>query len=135
MAAEAIRFFGLDASVPGPSPATPTATPTAAGACRVAVTTSAWNTGLTANVTITNTGPTTVGGWTLAFTLRPGQAITSGWSATYSPASGAVRATNAAYNGTLAPGASTTIGYQASHTGDSGPPGLLQLNGSPCSVV
>ena len=143
MAAEAIRFFGLDGSGPGPSPtggttspAPPASTtpPPPAGACRVAVATSAWNTGLTANLTITNTGPTAVSGWTLAFTLRPGQAITSGWSATYSPASGSVRATSAAYNGALPPGGSTTIGYQATHTGDSGPPSLFQLNGAACAV-
>jgi poly(hydroxyalkanoate) depolymerase family esterase len=151
MAAEAIRFFGLDTNAPGPSPTVPSPTgpsptvtsgpppvttpPPPTGACRVAITTSAWNTGLTANVTITNTGTTTVTGWTLAFTLRSGQTITSGWSATYGPAGGAVRATNVAYNGTLAPGAATTIGYQATHTGDSGPPSLLQLNGAACTVA
>lgn len=146
MAAEVIRFFGLETTAPGPSPTGTTVGPTVGpppfttppprtGSCRVAISTSAWNTGLTANVTITNTSTTTVSGWTLAFTLRSGQAITSGWSATYSPTSGAVRATNVSYNGTLAPGASTTVGYQATRTGDSGPPNLLQLNGSVCSVA
>ena len=32
-------------------------------------TVNAWNTGLTDNITITNTGTTAINGWSLAFTL------------------------------------------------------------------
>jgi acetylxylan esterase len=39
-------------------------------ACRVAYTVNAWNTGLTASITITNTSTTTVNGWALVFTLN-----------------------------------------------------------------
>lgn len=100
----------------------------------MSVTTNAWNTGLTASVTLTNTGTTAVDGWRLGFTLPSGQTITNGWGATYAPASGAVTATNASYNGTLAPGASVTIGYQAGHTGNSAAPGAFTLNGSTCAT-
>jgi poly(hydroxyalkanoate) depolymerase family esterase len=127
MAARVITFFGLDAGGTAPQPQP--------GGCRVAVTTSAWNTGLTASVTVTNTGTTTVNGWQLAFTLAGGQVITNGWNATYSPASGTVTATNAAWNGTLAAGASTTIGYQATHTGTTTAPTAYTLNGASCTVV
>ncbi|MGR3935738.1 PHB depolymerase family esterase [Streptomyces sp. BRA346] len=125
MAARVITFFGLDANGPAPQPQP--------GACRVSATTSAWSTGLTASVAVTNTGTTTLNGWQLGFTLPSGQTITGGWGATYSPASGAVTATNAAYNATLAPGASVTIGYQASHTGTTGAPGAFTLNGKTCT--
>ncbi|WP_406438455.1 PHB depolymerase family esterase [Streptomyces sp. NBC_01613] len=126
MASRALTFFGLDGSGPAPQPQP--------GACKVTATTSAWNTGLTASVTITNTGTTTVNGWQLAFTLPAGQAITNGWGATYAPTTGAVTATNVSYDGTLAPSASVTIGYQASHTGNSAAPPAFTLNGTACTA-
>ncbi|MGW1717399.1 extracellular catalytic domain type 1 short-chain-length polyhydroxyalkanoate depolymerase [Streptomyces sp. NPDC002156] len=126
MAARVITFFGLDSSGTVPQPP--------AGPCKVAVTVNAWNTGLTANVTITNNSTTAVNGWTLGFTLPSGQTITSGWSATYAPASGAVTATNATYNAAIAPGASVGIGYQASHTGNSAAPSGFTLNGTACTA-
>ncbi|MEH0581239.1 MULTISPECIES: PHB depolymerase family esterase [Streptomyces] len=125
MAARVLTFFGLDASGPAPQPEP--------GSCRVSATTNAWSTGLTASVTLTNTGAATVNGWQLGFTLPSGQTITNGWGATYAPASGAVTATNATYNATLAPGASVTIGYQANHTGNSAAPGSFTLNGAACT--
>ncbi|MFD5474893.1 PHB depolymerase family esterase [Streptomyces sp. NPDC127105] len=133
MAARAISFFGLDSSTTTPPPTDPPTTPPA-GACRVAYTTSAWNTGLTANITVTNTGTAPIDGWALAFTLPAGQTITSGWNATYSPASGAVTARNVSYNSALAPGASTTLGFQANHTGNTGSPASFTLNGAACQV-
>ncbi|BCB75995.1 hypothetical protein GCM10022251_55760 [Phytohabitans flavus] len=149
-AAEAIRFFGLNTSTPptstpptsGPPTSTPptsvpptTTPPPTGGACRVGYTVNAWNTGLTSSITITNTSSTTVNGWALAFTLPGGQTITSGWNASYSPNSGAVTARNASYNGTLAPNASTGIGFQATHTGNTGRPASFTLNGVACTVA
>lgn len=97
-------------------------------------TTSAWSTGLTASVAITNTGTTAINSWQLAFTLPTGQTITNGWGATYAPSSGAVTATNATYNGTIAPNASVSIGYQANHGGNSAAPGAFTLNGKACTA-
>jgi poly(hydroxyalkanoate) depolymerase family esterase len=126
MAARALTFFGLDSSGPAPQPQP--------GACKVTATTNAWSTGLTASVTLTNTGTTPINGWQLAFTLPSGQTITNGWGATYSPSSGAVTATNATYNGTIAPNASVSIGYQANHGGNSAAPGAFKLNGTACTA-
>jgi endo-1,4-beta-xylanase len=118
-----------------PATTTPTTTPTGgtSGACRVSNAVSAWNTGLTDNITITNTGSSAVNGWSLKFTLPAGQTITSGWNATYSPASGTVTATNASYNGAIPAGGSTTIGFQATHTGNSAAPTGFTLNGATCT--
>ncbi len=129
MAARAITFFGLDdaGSGPGPEPQP--------GGCRVSVTTQAWNTGLIASVTVTNTGTAPVNGWKLGFTLPAGQSITNGWGASYAPATGTVTATNASYNGTIAAGASVSIGYQASHTGNSAAPAAFALNGATCTAT
>ncbi|MEV0944963.1 PHB depolymerase family esterase [Micromonospora wenchangensis] len=125
---------------PTPTPtvtptSTPTPTPTSSpqsGPCRVTDTISAWNNGLTASITIVNTGNTTLDGWSLGFTLPAGQVITGGWNASYAPSSGQVTATNVSYNGTLAPGASTTIGFQATHTGNAAAPATFTLNGATC---
>jgi len=131
---------GTNPTTPGPTTAgPPTPTPTTPGpgggteACRVTNALNPWNTGLTDNITITNTGSTAINGWSLKFNLASGQNITSGWNATYSPTSGQVTATNASYNGALAPGASTTIGFQANHTGNTAAPSGFTLNGAACS--
>ncbi|MEU7561835.1 cellulose binding domain-containing protein [Streptomyces eurythermus] len=115
-------FTQFQTSTPPPGTAT----------CQVTSTVNAWNTGLTANLTLTNTGTTAIDGWSLAFTLPEGQTITSGWNADYSPASGRVTARNVSHNATLAPGASVDIGFQATHTGNTAAPGSYALNGTAC---
>jgi endo-1,4-beta-xylanase len=118
-----------------PPPTTPPPTsPPPAGGCRVVNMENAWNTGLVSNLTITNTGSSTINGWSLVFTLPGGQTITSGWNASYTPTSGQVTARNLSYNGTLAPGANTTLGFQATHTGNSAAPTSYTLNGQACGI-
>ncbi|WP_332112447.1 extracellular catalytic domain type 1 short-chain-length polyhydroxyalkanoate depolymerase [Streptomyces gossypiisoli] len=126
MGSRVLTFFGLDESGPAPQPQP--------GACRVTATANAWNTGLTASVTITNTGTTAIDGWRLGFTLPTGQTITNGWGATYAPGTGTVTAANVAYNATIAPNGSVSIGYRASHTGADGPPTSFTLNGTACTA-
>ncbi|MCZ7476040.1 MULTISPECIES: PHB depolymerase family esterase [unclassified Micromonospora] len=157
MAAAAIAFFGLT-STPGPTtpppgpttpppgpttpppgpttpPPGPTTPPPGTGACSVRIELNAWNNGLTENITISNTGSTAVNGWSLAFTLPGGQTITSGWNASYSPSSGQVTARNVSYNAAIPAGGSTTIGFQATHTGNTARPGSFSLNGAPCTLA
>ncbi|GAA1295979.1 cellulose binding domain-containing protein [Saccharothrix xinjiangensis] len=114
---------------------TTTTTPPGGESCRVSTTINAWNGGLTSSITITNTGAAPIRGWSLVFTLPGGQAITSGWNASYSPASGQVTARNASYNGEIAPNASVDIGFQANHTGNTGKPAAFTLNGAACAVA
>ncbi|MEV6706549.1 cellulose binding domain-containing protein [Micromonospora wenchangensis] len=120
-------------TTPPPTTPPPTTPPPAAG-CRVAYTVNAWNSGLTASISITNTSSTAVNGWALAFTLPGGQTITSGWNATYTPTSGAVTARNVSYNGTIAPNTSVDVGFQAEHTGNAAKPTAFTLNGTACTV-
>lgn len=146
-AREASVFGGAQPTTGPPTTAPPTTTPPTttpptsgptsgpAGPCRVTYTVSPWNTGLTAAITIANTGGSTVNGWTLGFTLPGGQNITSGWNATYSPTSGAVSATNVSYNSSIGPNGSVGIGFQATHTGNSGRPASFTLNGTACSIA
>jgi poly(hydroxyalkanoate) depolymerase family esterase len=142
MAARAIHFFGLDTTPITPTSTPPVSTspttaspPPAGGGCQVTYGVNAWNTGFTASVTITNTSTSAVNGWSLVFTLPSGQTITSGWNATYSPTSGQVTARNVSYNGSLAAGASTNIGFQATHTGNTAKPGSFALNGTTCTIA
>ncbi|WP_433414093.1 extracellular catalytic domain type 1 short-chain-length polyhydroxyalkanoate depolymerase [Microtetraspora malaysiensis] len=140
----AIRFLGLtDTSGPSPSPspsasgspsASPSASPTAPGPCRVTYTVNAWNTGFTANVTVTNTGSSAINGWGLSFTLPGGQSVTSAWNATVSPAGGQVTARNVSYNASIPPGGSTDFGFQGTHTGDTGKPAAFALNSMNCVI-
>jgi poly(3-hydroxybutyrate) depolymerase len=130
-AGEVWRFFSqFQGSDPDPDP-DPEPEP---GACRVTNTVSAWNTGLTSEITIANTGTAAIEGWSLVFTLPAGQTITSGWSAGYSPTSGQVTARNVEYNPAIAAGASIRIGFQASHTGSTAEPTSYSLNGAACTV-
>ncbi|MFG3600950.1 cellulose binding domain-containing protein [Micromonospora chersina] len=126
-------------TTPTPGPTTPTPGPTTpapgSGACRVTATVNAWNNGLTEDITVTNTGATTINGWSLVFTLPGGQSIVGGWNATYAPTSGQVTARNVDYNATLAPNASLSIGFQATHTGNTARPSGFTLNGAACTVA
>jgi acetylxylan esterase len=105
------------------------------GGCRVTYDVNAWNTGLTTNITILNNGATTINGWSLVFTLPAGQTITSGWNAVYTPTTGQITARNMSYNGTIPPGGSTSMGFQANHTGNTGEPSSFTLNGIACTVA
>jgi acetylxylan esterase len=140
MSLMALQFMGLVGAATPPSSAPPSAPPTSpspstgTGTCRVTATVSAWNTGLTESITITNTTTVNINSWSLVFTLPGGQTITNGWNASYAPSSGQVTATNAGYNGTLAAGASTTIGFQASHTGNTAASTGFSLNGGRCTT-
>jgi endo-1,4-beta-xylanase len=117
-------------------PGTPTPTPTQGpgGACKVTYSVNQWNTGFTANITIANTGTAAVNGWTLKFAFpTTTQSVTQGWSATYSQSGQNVTATNLSYNGNLAAGTSTTIGFNGSWSGSNPSPTSFTLNGSTCT--
>ncbi|GGZ43731.1 MULTISPECIES: PQQ-dependent sugar dehydrogenase [Streptomyces rochei group] len=102
--------------------------------CRVDRTVTAWGTGATVDLTVTNTGGTPVSGWTLAFPLSLGQTVVSDWNTELFQGGNAVSAANAPHNATIAPGASVTLGYLVEHTGDASPPPRFTLNGDACAV-
>ncbi|GAB3418222.1 hypothetical protein GCM10027569_43330 [Flindersiella endophytica] len=108
------------------------------GTCRITYSANNWggNNGFTGTVTIANTGTTAINGWTLAFSFPSGQRITDSWAATWSQPSGSanVTATNLSWNGTIAPGNSTSIGFNATHTGTNTNPTTFTLNGTTCTT-
>ncbi|MEU0153547.1 GH12 family glycosyl hydrolase domain-containing protein [Micromonospora fulviviridis] len=139
----AVNSFSQSVNTGGTTPTTPPATtappqtstppPPGNAACSVKYTTNVWNNGFTADVTVTNTGSSTVNGWTLNYNLPSGQTITGSWNATVTQSGSAVTARNLSYNGTLAPGASTSFGYQATLSGAFSTPTSFTLNGATCT--
>jgi endo-1,4-beta-xylanase len=133
----ALNALGGTVSSSSSTPTTPTSSSSSSGgggaACKVTDAVNAWNTGLTENITVSNTGSSAVNGWSLVFTLASGQTITSTWNATISPTSGQVTAKNMSYNTAIAPGGSVSFGFQANHTGNTAAPSAFSLNGQPCS--
>ncbi|MDH6460314.1 hypothetical protein M2302_000469 [Micromonospora sp. A200] len=55
--------------------------------------------------------------------------------ATHRQTGTAVTATNLSYNGTLAPGASTSFGFNGTHTGSNPRPTTFTLNGVTCATA
>ncbi|MCF6522483.1 PQQ-dependent sugar dehydrogenase [Streptomyces sp. JJ36] len=102
--------------------------------CRVDRAVTAWGDGLTTELTVTNTGSAPVDGWTLEFSLPLGQTVVSDWNTDLTQGSNVITASDAGHNGTIAPGASVTLGYLAEHTGDTSPPERFMLNGDACAV-
>jgi endo-1,4-beta-xylanase len=86
------------------------------GSCSaVAIVQNQWGNGYVVQpVTVTNTGASAVPGWTVTFTLPAGHTITGSWNAVLTVSGQTVTARNLGYNGNLAPGASTSFGFQAS---------------------
>lgn len=111
-----------------------TAPDVSTGSCAVTYTANSWSTGFTGSVKITNTGTSPLAGWSLAFTYANGQQVTQGWSAAWSQTDSTVTATGVAWNSTLAPGASTEIGFNGTHSGTNTAPTAFTVNGAACTV-
>ncbi|ACU73822.1 glycoside hydrolase family 10 [Catenulispora acidiphila DSM 44928] len=107
---------------------------TTTGVCHVTYAkTAEWAGGFTANVTIANTGTAAINGWTLAFTFPGDQKITNAWNGATSQSGEAVTATSAAYNASIAPGATTSFGFQGTFTSNDTAPTTFTVNGAACS--
>ncbi|MBF8187608.1 glycoside hydrolase family 6 protein [Nonomuraea sp. K274] len=130
MTAASVAAFGL---VVGQSTAA-----NAAVACDVTYAANQWTSGnnqggFTANITLRNTGdPLT--SWTLAFDYATtGQKYTpTGWGANFSQSGTRVTATNMPYNGSVATGASISIGYNGTWSGTNPAPTSFSVNGTTC---
>ena len=90
---------------------------------------SAWSSGYAARMTVTNDGPPTMPTWRVEFDLPAGTTIANYWNIIVTRTGSHYVFTGAAWNASLAPGASTNFGWIANGTGV--PQGCL-LNGAPC---
>ncbi|MEV7329379.1 cellulose binding domain-containing protein [Micromonospora sp. NPDC093244] len=123
------RFFSQFQSTTPPTTPPPTTPPPTTppptgepGTCAATYRTiNTWPGGFQGEVTVANNTATTLSGWTVGLTLASGQAISSLWSGTNTGTTGSVTVRNAAYNGNLAPNASTTFGFTATGDGATSP--------------
>jgi hypothetical protein len=113
----------------------------AAVTCDVTYTANQWTSGtnqggFTANLTLKNTGDA-ISSWNLGFDFpTTGQKYTpTGWSANWSQSGTHVTATNMPWNGSLATGASTTMGFNGTWTGSNPSPTSFTVNGVTCGGV
>lgn len=126
----------VNTPTPTPTPGiTPTPTSLPGASCKVSYTVnSQWPGGFGASIVITNTGTTTINGWTLQFSFANGQSITQLWNGSYTQSGGAVTVTNLSYNGTIAPGGTVNPGFNGSWNGTNTNPTAFSLNGMACGT-
>lgn len=88
-----------------------------------------WNTGLTGEIVVTNSGSTAVNGWTVGWQYATNR-LTGSWNAILS-GNNPYSASNMGWNGTLQPGQSASFGFQVDKRGGSAE--IPSLTGSICS--
>lgn len=110
--------------------ATVLAAPPASAATAAFVRTSSWSTGYEAKFTVTNNTGTGISAWNVQFDLPTGSSVGSFWDALLTTSGQHVTAVNQSWNGSLAPGASTTFGFIVAGTGD---PTNCTVNGGSCT--
>ncbi|MFE9189305.1 glycoside hydrolase family 6 protein [Micromonospora sp. NPDC007208] len=129
----ALALAGAGALVAGGLVTIPVTAAQAATQCDIAYTSNEWPGGFTASVTIKNVGDP-LNGWTLGWTFpNSGQRVQQGWSATFTQSGSQVTAQSLSYNGTLATGASTSIGFNGAWSGSNPKPTSFTLNGVVCN--
>jgi hypothetical protein len=104
------------------------------GTCHVTYTrNSEWPGNFTAQVVIQNTGTATITSWSLTFTFPGDQKVTQNFNGGFSMSGENATLTNASYNGTIAPNASVTDGFQGTFTSNDASPTSFAINGAACS--
>ena len=104
-------------------------TAAAAGPTATFTKTQDWGSGWEGKYTILNGGTTTMSSWTVVFDLPAGANITTFWDADLTRAGQRFTFRNKSWNGTLAPGASASFGFNG--TGAATPTNCT-LNGASC---
>ena len=114
--------------------ATPAAAAAAAtSACTVAYSVvNSWPGGFQASITITNNAAA-LSSWTLGFTFGEDQAVSNGWGGIYTQTGQNMSVANASYDGALATGASTTIGFVGTAGSANDVPAYFTVNGFACN--
>ncbi|MEV0215845.1 glycoside hydrolase family 6 protein [Micromonospora sp. NPDC050695] len=129
----ALALAGAGALVAGGLVTIPVTAAQAATQCDVAYTSNDWPGGFTASITIKNVGDP-LNGWTLGWTFpNSSQRVQQGWSAEFTQSGSQVTARSLSYNGSLATGASTSIGFNGAWSGSNPKPTSFTLNGVACN--
>jgi hypothetical protein len=115
---------GGGSSTPPTSP--PPTTPAGGKSCTATYSvTSSWPGGFQGQVVVSNNGGSATSGWKLNWTFPGDQHISSLWNGSSTQSGEQVTVTNANYNGAIAPGGSTTVGFTGTYnTSDAAPSGV-----------
>jgi hypothetical protein len=100
--------------------------------------TDGWGNGFNASVTITDTGPSPIDGWSLTFGFpSAGETVSGGWNANWSNSGQNVEAASLDWNAQLAAngGNSQSIGFTGANTGAYQSPAAISLNGTVCTTT
>lgn len=92
--------------------------------------TASWDTGYTAQFSIKNGTSAAISGWKVEFDLPAGTAVGAYWDSLQTNAAGHYTFTHREYNGSVAPGATVTFGFNASGTAS---PANCKINGASCA--
>ncbi|HEX4832458.1 MAG TPA: cellulose binding domain-containing protein [Trebonia sp.] len=109
----ATNSFSVTENGGSSTPPPPPPPPPSSGCSAAYSVTGSWSGGYQAQVVVTNTGSGTKNGWHLGWTFPGGQSITNLWNGSYTQSGSQVTVTNASYDGSLAPGATATVGFTA----------------------
>ncbi|HEY3608182.1 MAG TPA: cellulose binding domain-containing protein [Pseudonocardiaceae bacterium] len=124
---------------PSSAPVTVTTGTPASSTCAVDYrVTSGWGTGYVAAVTVTDTGPNPINGWTLTFAFpSSGETFSSGWNANWTSNGQSVQATSVSFDAALAAngGNSVSIGFVGGNVGAYSSPAAISLNGAVCTTT
>ncbi len=90
-----------------------------------------WGTGFEGQWTVKNTGTTSLSSWTIEWDFPSGTGVGSAWDATVTHTGNHWTAKNVGWNGTVAPGASVSFGFNGIGSG-SGAATNCTLNGASC---
>jgi hypothetical protein len=98
-----------------------------------------WDSGFVTNISITDTGPDPITGWTLAFRFPTTTETVSGstWNATFAEDGQNVVVTPVGWNADLAANGGNTVsfGFVGNQTGANPAPASFTLNGTVCTTV
>jgi len=115
----AVNLNGGSSSSPPPPPPPPP--PPSSGCSAAYSVVNSWSGGYQAQVVVTNTGSGTLNGWQLGWNFPGSEDITNLWNGVYTQSGTQVTVDNASYDGTLAPGATATVGFTANGSGSPAP--------------
>jgi glycosyl hydrolase family 12/cellulose binding protein with CBM2 domain len=97
-----------------PTTTPPTTTPPGSASCSATYSlVNSWTGGYQAQVVVKNTGSASTNSWNLSWTYPGDQKINNLWNGTYTQSGASVSVTNAAYNGVIGAGSTTTVGLTA----------------------
>jgi Glycosyl hydrolase family 12/Cellulose binding domain len=113
---------GTTSSPPGGSTSSPPGG--SAGCAATYSTTNSWQGGFQGNVTVRNTGSSSINGWAVSGSLPSGGSITQVWNGSLSGSGSSFTVRNVSYNGSVPGGGTTAFGF----IGSGSAPGSLSLS-------